>query len=178
MNRTSLRRPWTLALGIAVAVAILPASPAAAASTTVDNETAGAFTASANWGTSAFSAQRFGANYRFAEPDTTASDAAWYRFNLPATGSYLVEAWYPANAGYSSGAPYVIATTAGNVTVRVDQRANGGRWVALGTFTLAAGDHHAVGISRWTSAAGLIIADAVRITDSAARRLSVDLGVW
>jgi hypothetical protein len=34
----------------------------------------------------------------------------------------------------------------------------------LGTFNLAAGDYNAVGVSRWTNTAGLIIADAVKIT--------------
>jgi len=130
---------------------------------TVDNTTAGRFTASANWGTSSYSAQRHGADYRFAEP-VAASDPAWYKFAVPANGNYRVEAWWPANAGYNSAAPYVIATTTGNQTVNVDQRANGGQWRVLGTFNLPAGDANRVAVSRWTSGAGLIIADAVRLT--------------
>jgi murein DD-endopeptidase MepM/ murein hydrolase activator NlpD len=84
--------------------------------------------------------------------------------NIPATGAYLVEVWYPADAGYNNSTPYIIATTAGNREVRVNQRANGGRWVSLGTFDIAAGDHSVVGVSRWTSGTGYIIADAVRVT--------------
>jgi N-acetyl-anhydromuramyl-L-alanine amidase AmpD len=132
-------------------------------SSTVDNSTAGRFSASANWGTSTYSAQRFGADYRFANPQAI-SDAAWYKFNIPATASYRVEAWYPSNAGYNDSAPYVIVTTGGNQPVHVDQRANGGRWVTLGTFSLAAGDYNAVGVSRWASGTGYVIADAVRLT--------------
>jgi hypothetical protein len=130
---------------------------------TVDNDTAGRFTASANWGTSAFSGQRHGANYRFANP-VAASDAAWYRFNVPATASYRVDAWWPANAGYNNSAPYIIATTTGNQTVYVDQRVTGGQWRTLGTFTLPAGDANRVAVSRWTSGTGYVIADAVRLT--------------
>jgi hypothetical protein len=52
----------------------------------------------------------------------------------------------------------------GNRTVTVDQRVNGGRWVGLGTFDLAAGVYNVVGVSRWTSATGYVIADAVRLT--------------
>ncbi|MEO3778403.1 N-acetylmuramoyl-L-alanine amidase [Micromonospora sp. B11E3] len=132
-------------------------------STIVDNATAGRFTASANWGVSSYSSQRYGADYRYADP-VAASDAAWYKVNIPATGNYRVDAWWPANAGYNSSAPYVIATSTGNVTVNVDQRATGGQWRSLGTFNLPAGDANRVGVSRWTSGTGLIIADAIRIT--------------
>ena len=131
---------------------------------TVDNATAGRFTASASWGTSTYSGQRYGADYRYADP-VAASDAAWYKFNVPRTGNYRVEAWWPANAGYNAATPYIVATTTGNKTVTVDQRANGGQWRSLGTFTLPAGDANRVAVSRWSSAAGLVIADAVRLTE-------------
>lgn len=130
---------------------------------TVDNTTSGRFTASANWGTSAYSSQRMGPDYRFATP-VSASDAAWYKANLPETGSYEVSVWYPADPGYNDSTPYVVATTSGNQTVRVNQRVNGGQWVSLGVFTLAAGDGDKVGVSRWTSGPGYVVADAVRIT--------------
>ncbi|MEU7897983.1 N-acetylmuramoyl-L-alanine amidase [Nonomuraea sp. NPDC049152] len=130
-------------------------------STTVDNT--GAFTASGNWGTSSYSAQRYGADYRFANP-VAASDPAWYRANLPSTGSYRVEVWYPSDPGYNSSAPYIVAASGGNQTVYVDQRSGGGGWRTLGTFTLNAGDRDVVGVSRWTSGTGYVVADAVRIT--------------
>ncbi|MEV1073588.1 N-acetylmuramoyl-L-alanine amidase [Micromonospora parva] len=135
----------------------------AAWSSTVDNTTSGRFTASANWGVSSYSSQRYGADYRYAEP-VAASDVAWYRFNVPAAGNYRVEAWWPANSGYNSAAPYIVATSSGNQTVRVDQRATGGQWRALGTFALPAGDANRVGVSRWSNSSGLVIADAVRLT--------------
>src|SRR5262245_16313188 len=128
-------------------------NPPSGFSSTVDNSTAGRFTASANWGTSSFSAQRFGADYRFADP-VAASDPAWYKFAIPATASYRVEAWWPANAGYNSATPYVVVTTSGNQTVIVDQRVNGGQWRVLGTFALAAGDANKVAVSRWASGTG------------------------
>lgn len=131
--------------------------------TTVDNATAGRFTASANWGTSTFSAQRHGADYRFANP-VLASDAAWFKVNIPAAGNYRVDVWHPADPGYSSSAPHIVVTAAGNQTVHVDQRTGGGGWRSIGTFNLAAGDRDLVGVSRWTSATGYVIADAVRVT--------------
>jgi N-acetyl-anhydromuramyl-L-alanine amidase AmpD len=128
----------------------------------VDNATAGRFTASANWAVSSYSAQRYGADYRYANPQAV-SDAAWFKFDIPSTDSYEVYVWYPANAGYNASTPVIIATTAGNVTRTVNQQANGGTWVSLGVHTLAGGDYNVVGVSRWTSGAGYVIADAVRI---------------
>lgn len=120
------------------------------------------FTASANWGVSSFSAQRYGADYRYANPQAV-SDAAWFRFNVPATGNYEVYVWYPANSGYNDATPFVIVTSSGNVTVNVNQRVNGGTWVSLGTFNIAAGDANKVGVSRWTSGVGYVIADAAKL---------------
>ncbi|MCL7456067.1 N-acetylmuramoyl-L-alanine amidase [Micromonospora echinofusca] len=132
-------------------------------STIVDNATAGRFTASTNWGTSSYSAQRYGADYRFANP-TPASDAAWFKVNIPAAGNYRVEVRHPADPGYNSSAPHVVVTASGNRTVNVDQRSSGGVWRSLGTFGLAAGDRNLVAVSRWTSATGYVVADAVRVT--------------
>jgi len=129
----------------------------------VDNTDSGRFTASANWGTSTFSPQRHGTDYRYANPQAV-SDAAWFKVNIPAAGSYKVQVWYPANSGYNSATPYIVATTSGNVSVAVDQRSNGGTWVTLGTYTLAAGDHNVVGVSRWTAGTGYVIADAVKVS--------------
>ncbi|HXG58969.1 MAG TPA: N-acetylmuramoyl-L-alanine amidase [Thermoanaerobaculia bacterium] len=128
----------------------------------VDNATAGRFTASSNWLTSSFSSTRYGADYRYANPQAV-SDAAWYKFDIPATGNYEVFVWYPSNSGYNSSTPVIIVTSSGNVTRNVDQRVNGGMWISLGTFQLSAGDNNKVGISRWTSGTGYVIADAVKI---------------
>ncbi len=127
----------------------------------VDNAEA-RFSASANWGVSTYSAQRYGANYRYANPQAI-SDAAWYKFNVPATGNYEVYAWYPANSGYNDSTPFVIVTSSGNVTVNVNQRVNGGTWVSLGIFNIAAGDANKVAVSRWTNGVGYVIADAVKL---------------
>ena len=131
-------------------------------STIVDNSTAGRFTASGNWGTSSFSDQGYGPDYRFANP-VAASDPAWYKVNIPSSGSYLVDCRYPADPGYNDSTPYVIVASGGNQTVNVNQRTGGGAWKNLGTFNLAAGDYNVVGVSRWTSGAGYVIADAIRI---------------
>lgn len=131
-------------------------------STVVDN-TSGGFRASANWGVSTYSSQRYGADYRYADP-TPASDAAYYSATLPSAGNYKIETWYPANTGYNATTPYVVFASGGNQTVVVNQQGNGGKWNAVGTFAFGTGARDVVAVSRWTSGAGYVIADAVRIT--------------
>ncbi|WP_459178561.1 golvesin C-terminal-like domain-containing protein [Micromonospora craniellae] len=130
---------------------------------TVDNGTAGRFTAGTNWGVSSYSGQRHGPDYRYATP-VAASDAAWYRFDVPASATYRVEVWHPADPGYNSATPYIGTTIGGNRTIQVDQRTGGGRWRSLGTFALPAGDANRVAVSRWSSASGYVVADAVRLS--------------
>lgn len=132
-------------------------------STIIDNTTSGRFTASANWLTSSYSAERYGADYRYANP-AAISDVAYYKANIPAEGSYRIDAWYPGIAGYNTATPYIVVTKSGNQTVVVDQSTGGGAWRSLGTFTLTAGDRNVVGVSRWSGASGYVVADAVRIT--------------
>jgi N-acetyl-anhydromuramyl-L-alanine amidase AmpD len=129
--------------------------------TTIDNSDS-RFSASGNWGTSTWSSQKHGADYRFANPEPV-SDAAWYRANLPSSGNYRVQVWYPANSGYNDRTPYVVVTPSGNQTVHVNQRITGGQWRTLGTWAMNAGERNVVGVSRWTNGVGYVIADAVRI---------------
>lgn len=131
--------------------------------TVVDNTTSGRFTASTNWAVSSTLAGRYGTSYRYARP-VAASDVAWYKVNIPETGNYRVEVWYPASTGNNAATPYIVVTSTGNKSVYVDQRSNGGTWRSLGTFTLTAGDANKVGVSRWASGTGYVVADAVRIT--------------
>ncbi len=140
----------------------VPAGSGGGFSVVVDNTDPG-FTASSGWGTSAFSGQPHGADYRFADP-VSSSDPAWFRAGIPGAGGYRVEVWHPADAGYNSATPYIVAATGGNRTITVDQRTGGGQWRSLGDFTLAAGTYNVVGVSRWTSTSGYVIADAIRIT--------------
>ncbi|MBB5869049.1 hypothetical protein F4553_002428 [Allocatelliglobosispora scoriae] len=130
--------------------------------TTIDNGSAG-FTASANWAVSTYSTQRYGADYHYANPQAI-SDPAYYAANIPAEGNYKIETWYPANTGYNATTPYIIYTKTGSQNVVVNQQSGGGAWKSLGTFTLTAGSHNIVAVSRWTSGAGYVIADAIRIT--------------
>lgn len=128
----------------------------------VDNAGSDGFAAGAAWGLSGWNGLKYGADYRYAQPSAV-TDVAWFRFDVPDPGNYEVYVWYPSNSGYNSAAPHIVVTASGNETRWVDQRINGGGWLSLGVFTLNPGDYNAVGVSRWTSGAGYVIADAVRL---------------
>jgi len=137
-------------------------------STIIDNNNTSRVTASANWGTSTYSSQRYGADYFYANP-LLSSDPVSYQANIPATASYDIYMWYPANSGYNASTPVIIhqanSTNTGTtaVTTYVNQQTNGGKWVLLGTYRLLAGDRTLIQVSRWTSSAGYVIADAFKI---------------
>jgi hypothetical protein len=126
------------------------------------SSTSSRFTRGNDWSTSSYSNQKYGSYYHFANP-VLASDSSWFRFNIPSSGYYYVDGWWPANSGYNDRTPFVIVTSSGNQTVHASQRTNGGRWVNLGRFHLSAGDRNVVAVSRWTSGTGYVIADAIRI---------------
>ncbi|AYY12900.1 amidase [Actinobacteria bacterium YIM 96077] len=121
------------------------------------------FSAGDSWDFSSWSDQKYGDEYGFNTPEPV-SDPAWYSADLPQAGTYRIEAWYPANSGYNDRTPYVVAASGGNQSVHVNQRTGGGQWHRLGTFSFDGGYQQVVGVSRWTSGEGYVIADAVRIS--------------
>jgi cell wall-associated NlpC family hydrolase len=137
---------------------------AAPYSQVVDNATKGRFWAPSGWGTSSYSADRYGKDYRFARPKRYTRAAA-FKVRIPRAGDYAVYARWPANRGYNSATPIGIKTASGFKWVRVNQRTNGGRWVKLGTFKMAAGDGYYIRVSRSSAQKGLIIADAVAVRE-------------
>lgn len=129
---------------------------------TIVDATSSNFTASGNWGTSSWADDAYGSHYYFADP-VLASDAAWYQATIPSSGTYQVDAWWPATSGYNNHTPFVISASNGSQTVHANQRTNGGRWVNLGSFSLSSGTYNVVAVSRWTTGSGYVIADAIRI---------------
>ena len=131
---------------------------------TVDNRDASRFSASSNWKTSSRVSSRYGADYRYASPVKT-SDGARFELRAPRSGSYAIYIRHPAHPDYSSDAPIRVETRGGSKETRLDLRGDGGRWIGLGTYSLASGEEPRVLVSRWTSASGWLIADAVRLVE-------------
>ena len=131
----------------------------------VDNADLSRFSATGNWRTSSrASAAKLGADFRYARP-TPMNDPARFRLRAPRAGRYGFYIWHPSHGDYSSSAPVGVETHAGLRWKRLDMRTGGGRWVPLGAYSLAAGEEPSVLVSRWTSARGWVVADAVRMVE-------------
>lgn len=87
------------------------------------------------------------------------SGSATVRFTprLTASRSYDVYAWWISAPSQASNAPYTIKHRTGVATVRVDQRAGGGAWRPLGTFTMGNGDY----VQLSDNANGYVVADSI-----------------
>jgi len=74
--------------------------------------------------------------------DDTGSDGdytATWTPDIPVTGNYTVYAHWHAAVTRSEAVPYTVTHSAGTDTIAVDQSANGGQWVALGTYSFDQG---------------------------------------
>lgn len=94
------------------------------------------------------------------------SDLAAFRVKLAKPTKLKVSAWWPAAADRSMKAPFLVfdSNDVHLDTVYVNQRENGAKWVALGTYAFTAG-WNTVALSRWTTGGGVVVADAVRFTE-------------
>ncbi|MDC0672617.1 golvesin C-terminal-like domain-containing protein [Nannocystis radixulma] len=124
------------------------------------------FNASANWSATAATPGFYGSNYLFASV-AAVSDAAEFSFYLNKAGEKKVEIWYTSGANRASSAPIVSFDSANTKlgTVNVDMQAGGKAWATVGTYNFTAG-WNKVAVSRWTTGNFVVIADAIRITDT------------
>ena len=105
----------------------------------------------------------YGSGYWFANTSPV-SDAAEFSFYLSGAATRTVDAWWTSGTNRSATAPFIAFNAQGTKlgTVNVNQQANGGKWVQLGTYNFTAGWNKVV-LSRWTTEGKVVIADAVRI---------------
>jgi hypothetical protein len=118
---------------------------------------------SGTWAASNLTGGYHGTGYYFAGTKAV-SDPATFWFHMPAAGKKTIDAWWTAGANRSAGAPFVAFNAAGTKlgTKYVDQRGNGSKWVALGTWNFSAGWNKVV-LSRWAADGSVVIADAIRV---------------
>jgi hypothetical protein len=144
-----------------VSILAVFSTPPAPVEVVVDNDSSG-WTASSNWWASSSTPGYVGSNYRVRATAST-SDAATWKATLATSGNYQVFVRYTSGSNRASAAPYIVYHTGGSTTVAVNQRVNGGQWVSLGTFNMAAGTSTRVALSCWTSSGTYVIGDAVRL---------------
>ena len=126
---------------------------------TVDNSSGG-FSVTGTWATSSSSTDKYGADYRYHSTAAVSEPAAWSG-NLSASGNYSAQAWWPQGSNRSTTAPYIVYHGSGSTTVNVNQQINGGKWNALGTFSMSGGANQ-IKLSCWTGTGFVVVADAVR----------------
>ncbi|NVJ28523.1 N-acetylmuramoyl-L-alanine amidase [Myxococcus sp. AM011] len=107
------------------------------------------------------SAGYYGSGYYYASTQPI-SEPVVFNFYMASAGSKTIDAWWVAGTNRAPAAPFIISHTGGNSTVTVNQQANGGAWVALGTYNFAAG-WNKVQLSRWTTEGYVVMADAIRV---------------
>ena len=126
----------------------------------VDNVDSG-FSVSGSWSTGTTATDRYGTNYRFANTSTTGTSTATWTWQASQNGPCNIYAWWSQGTNRSTQAKYTVTCPAGQSTWTVNQQANGGKWNALTTYNLVAGDTITVRLSNIAPSGYVVIADAV-----------------
>ena len=87
--------------------------------------------------------------------------ACEWRPDIQTSGDYEVQVYYPEGSNRAPDAPFTVRHTGGASTVTVDQTANGGAWLSLGTFNFATGTSGSVELQN-NAGGSVVIADAVK----------------
>jgi len=116
------------------------------------------------WSTGTSSADKYGADYRYATTAASETATATFTPTLQAAGNYDVYCWYPQGSNRSAMAPYTVYWNGGSQTISVNQKANGGTWnLLVAAKPFAAGTAGYVKIGNGTGETSLVVmADAVR----------------
>jgi RHS repeat-associated protein len=125
----------------------------------VDNSDTQNTTPGGSWGTSSAGTGFQGYDYRTHTAGGT--DTFTWDLTVPADGTYAVAVRFPAVTGATSAATYDVTHSTGTTSKVVDQTANAGQWISLGSFTF----HEGLGqkIVLKAPASGTVSADAVRL---------------
>jgi RHS repeat-associated protein len=126
----------------------------------VDNSDVQNVSAVGTWPSSTADAGFQGFDYQTHAAGTGSSTFTW-SLVIPQDGTYEVFVRYPSG-GSATNAPYTVTSSGGSTTRAVNQQANGGTWVSLGSFSFTAdGPDQKVTLS--DNANGTVAADAVKL---------------
>jgi hypothetical protein len=140
----------------------------------LDNAAGSGVTVTGRWFPSATSPGFWGTNYLYDDPAQRGTTAVCFAPAVPVTGRYDVSLrWRASAASLASNVPVEIHHQGGVTPLTVNQRINGGTWVALGQYTFAAGTQGTVTL-RTAGANGYVIADAVRLVPVGSTEVIVD----
>ncbi|WP_442481891.1 golvesin C-terminal-like domain-containing protein [Aeoliella sp. SH292] len=139
---------------------------------TIDNGTGSpAFTTTGSW-TSVTSSQAQGGSYLRASAGTSAT-ATW-QFELDQYGEVELFVRWLSTSSTASAARFTIDTGFGLEEVYANQATQGGEWVSLGRFAIAAGTRAVTLYATGATGGAHVIADAVRLTVSDSQSVFAD----
>ncbi|MFB9238417.1 DNRLRE domain-containing protein [Plantactinospora siamensis] len=117
-------------------------------------------TATGTWPAGTTASGKYGQDYATHAAGTGSNVFTW-QLNVPQAGSYQVYAWYPQVTGAATDAKFTVNYNGGAATKTVNQTANTGSWVSLGSYSFAEGNAQKVTLS--DQATGTVVADAVKL---------------
>src|SRR5438876_892713 len=123
---------------ILLLLAALAVAPGASADELVVDDSAASVQVSGTWAKVTTSPGFLGDEYRYRVAGDGTSSVRWPFPSGAAAGTYEVSARWTSGPNRASNAAYTISSATGSVTVRVDQRKDGGTWLSLGTFAFSA----------------------------------------
>lgn len=126
----------------------------------VDNSDFNNTTATGTWTAATSATGKYGTNYATHSAGTGTDSFTW-QLNVPQAGTYEVFARFPQVSGAAADAKYTVNHSAGSTVKTVDQTANTGIWVSLGSYSFAEGNAQKVSLS--DQAGGTVVADAVKL---------------
>ncbi|WBB91605.1 DNRLRE domain-containing protein [Verrucosispora sp. WMMC514] len=126
----------------------------------VDNSDFNNVTTTGTWTAATTAGNKYGPNYA-TRPAGTGTNTFTWQLNVPQAGTYEVFARYPQVSGAATDARYTVKHGGGDTVKTVNQTANAGTWVSLGSYSLTEGNSHTVSLS--DQATGTVVADAVKV---------------
>ena len=139
-----------------------PGEGSPAYSQVVDNANPKRFAAPWGWEKFWGNVQAYGEDYRYVEA-SSGEKPTRFRVTIPERDFYTVYARWPAGPANSAAVRFGIRTVSGLEWTEVNQQTDGGIWVRLGAYEMAAGDRYAVRVSGDTAFPGAVVADAILV---------------
>jgi len=151
----------SLILGGLVALLLTSSMPLCAQqSVVVDSADATGVLRVGAWTSTSSNAQKYGSGYWHDGNTGKGSKRVSFTPVLTEAGEYEVYLWWPSASNFASNVPVDIIHNGGTDYIQINQRANGGRWILLGSYAFEAGSTGRVTINT-TGTNGTVVADAV-----------------
>ncbi|MET7749730.1 DNRLRE domain-containing protein [Micromonospora sp. NPDC005367] len=126
----------------------------------VDNSDFNNTTATGTWTAETQATDKYGHNYA-TRPAGTGTNTFTWQLNVPQSGTYEVFTRYPKVTGAATDATFTVNHDDGDTPKTLNQTANTGTWVSLGSYSFTEGNTHNVTLT--DQAGGTVVADAVKL---------------